>query len=178
MNNGSLYALKKTSTQTVEDRAWNRLIDEVAKRTPLGGKGIGIEQSMSGSVISPFTQAGPGIARARAPFTVYADTGLDVKVSGGTVYWHDLDLTMADSAAATVPANSTGFCIWIDLVAEFAPTAPVFGNGASFPAQPDPPARRYFLLGEVDTDATSITKIVPSWSGGDIIWPAPFGFWK
>lgn len=154
----------------------NALVDAVRRQRPISSPTVKASVTEAGTSYQATPPRSASIIHD--PFETYATSALEVTVKSGRIHWHDLDLDMADSAAIAIPANSTAHFIWIDLVAEFAPTTPIFGNGTSFPAQANAPARRYLKLASVASNATAVTEITLIWHGGDIIWPAPFGFWK
>jgi len=102
--------------------------------------------------------------------------GLNVTVRGGIIFWHHLDITVADGTVVAVPASST-WKIWLQMNDQFKVTpTPVItvGNGAAVPANGAGPARQYMELATVVSNATRITSIRRRFQGGT--WPSIYGF--
>ena len=163
-------------------RKWNMLLQELQRRTITVTSPLLLSDGQSGGInLSILRTHAVGIENP--PFFVYRSSALKVKVTGGRITWHDKDIDVADSSAITIPASASNYRIWLQLSDEFSSGTPsaTFENSAAgwsgFPDQPAPPARKHFLLAEVDSNTTDITTIDLKWHGGDIIWPTIFGFW-
>lgn len=137
--------------------------------------------SGDGVIIDLRPIGGGGGTTSYDPFEVYASTGLVVKVSNGTIIWHDKQILVASVPDITCGASTTTH-IWISLDNEFSATTPTAtvnngtGGWSGYPTQPNPPARRHLLLASVVTDTTSVTSAGVIWKG-NIVWPTVFGFW-
>lgn len=122
-------------------------------------------------------------AATQFPFEVYKTADLEVKVRAGNIFWQDQIISVPLSSAIAIPQSSTAHKVWLSFDNEFAnPTPTVTVNsGASgwsgYPSQPNPTARRHWLLAEIASNSTVITTITKIWFGGDISWPPAFGFW-
>jgi hypothetical protein len=181
------YLSLRVVENSEQARLWNKLLQELERRTLRVTTPLMIQEGISGgsmlSIIRPLPGGGGGAAET---FTCSQSGALEVTVKGGTVIWHDRLLVFEDSDPPfTIPDNTVDYKIWMSLDT-FNPVSPTPGAGydasttgwSGYPDQPNPPGRAHLLLCEVTTASGAITEIKPSWHGGDIVWPAVFAFWQ
>lgn len=152
--------------------------------------------------LSPSTGGSSGGSAATLPFTLYSTGTNDdpamafsyssdpdatyVVVRGGTVFWQDKDIIVADSLTIAVPLASTDFKVWLQITSEFT-SPPTFtirsgaGGWSGYPVHPNTPNRKYLLLATcvLSSPVFPITKgtltITENFHGGDVFWPPVFG---
>lgn len=183
------YLSLRVVENSEQARMWNLLLAELERRTIRVTTPLLLQEGISGGSMLSIVRQRPGSVGAETFVVNNGTAPLTVAVRGGTIIWHDKDFIVPDSGDIPVPASSGDFKVWLTLEPdEFSPVGqgpPGFGftgfdfgpsGWVGYPAQPDPPARKYLLLAEINSDVTSITEINPRWHGGDIVWPTIFGF--
>lgn len=157
-----------------------QLIDYVRSITIKQSPDMLVNTTSNGTTIKP-TALGIGAGETASeefPFEIYRTDVLKIKIRAGTVLWHSYNIEVAESAEQTLSASATKY-FWLILSSAFPASPPptiTLGSGAAWPTETITPARLFWRLGTVVTDATDITDISQYWSD-NVPWPPVLTFW-